>query len=565
VNTTQHAPQPRPRGLIAELANSLTHVVIELLQTTAHIARNYSHELAAAVLVSTLLTATACGPIYVGWPLLTAALTAGYYGRHRIANANQTAKTKRAWRRAMNDVELNDKCRHVRPAAAGQKLDVIIAPGHAVTGLEAKAEEIAASLQAQEIRVQRDRDNARRATITIVRQDPFRDLPPVKWPGLNPASTPTVWEPIRIGTSEDGDPQTLKLIGNQILIGGTTGGGKSMLMRSILGTIALDPAAKLWLFDAKLIELTPWAGAAEYLVDDDGDKALSTLQHLKELTDKRQREILAAPNGWDKITRASGLPVHTIVIDELGEYATMEQGKEFLRLLASIARRGRALGISVVAATQSPYADVIPSELRTQFKTRIVFRCMDRGHASTIVGNTPIAQLAADIDPDLPGVGYSLDENGTFTRFRTVLVTRPDPDDHPDWVDDVKQVVDRAKALRVNRAPVAELAGLSDSADANAHTPTGYVERDVAATPVRAVKPGNKTTGVNGKPRKTRTPELMQPIMDAWDGEPLTQSGLARLVGRKPTDGSVRRAVTALEKQGFIVRNEDGLWVKTTK
>jgi hypothetical protein len=474
-------------------------------------------------------------------------------GRGHVRRWWRSARAKRAWRRAMSDVSLDDKCKRVRSVAAGEKLDVVVARGRSVAGLEAKADELAASLQVQEVRVQRDRKNARRATVTVVRQDPFVDMPSVPWPGLDPAASPSVWDPIRVGTNEDGLPQALKLVGNQILVGGATGAGKSMLMRSVLGAAALDVNARLWLFDAKLVELTPWAGVAEALVDDDGDKAVRLLRHLKDLTDKRQREILAAENGWDKITRASGLPVHVIVIDELGEYATMEQGKEILTLLASIARRGRALGMVVVAATQSPYADVIPSELRTQFKTRIVFRCMDRGHASTIVGNTPTAALAAAIEPDLPGVGYSLDESGLFARFRTVLVTRPDPDDHPDWADEVAEIVDRASSLRLD----AGLAGLQALPEVVGETPKG--------------SPGGNrsSTGGNGKRRRPAasrsqgpSPEMVARVREHLGPDPIRQSAVAERLGRHPGDGTIRRVLEHLEKQGQARRTEEG-WVET--
>jgi DNA segregation ATPase FtsK/SpoIIIE-like protein len=513
---------------------------------------HWRQELAMLLIAVAFLTGLVILPTVHRLAIALIAATLAVKGRLHIARWTRSARAKRAWRRAMNDLGLDDRCRRVRHIAAGQKLDVTVARGRSVAGLEARAPELAASLQVQEVRVQQDRKNARKATVTLVRQDPFVDMPPVPWPGLNPDSTPSVWEPVRIGTNEDGNPQTLKLVGNQILIGGVTGSGKSMLMRAVEATAALDTTARLWLLDAKLIELTPWAGVAEALVSDNAEEALRVLRHLKDLTDKRQREILASENGWDKITRASGLPVHIIVVDELGEYATMPEGKEILSLLASIARRGRALGIVVVAATQSPYADVIPSELRTQFKTRIVFRCMDRGHASTIVGNTPTAALAAAIDPDLPGVGYSLDESGLFARFRTVLVTRPDPDEHPDWDDQVSEIVNRASGLRVD-AGLAALQALPPVGE----TPTGSPSGN-----------GGQGSG-NGKRRKPSSgkpqgpsPEMIARVREHLGEEPVRQSAVAERLGRHPGDGTVRRVLEHLERQGQARKTEEG-WVET--
>jgi hypothetical protein len=384
----------------------------------------------------------------LGIPVGLLLLTGAYLARDRGLQILHASGVRRGWRHATTDCGLHDTVRHIRPAAAGDRLDVRIARGRSVTGLEAKTEELAACLKVREVRVQRDRQDASRATVTLVRHDPFTDMPPVPWPGLQPDSKPTVWDPVRVGTTEEGEPLTARLVGNQILVGGVTGGGKSVYLRALLGTAALDPAARLWLFDAKFVELAPWAPAAQMLVGPDGARAVQVLEHLRGIADQRQQEIVAT--GADKIRRSAGLPVHVIVIDELGEFATMPEGKEIMSLLRSVAARGRALGITVVAATQSPYADVIDSPLRTQFKTRVVFRCMDRGHASTIVGNSPVAQLAADIPDSLPGVGYALDESGLSVRFRSVLIARPD-DDEPDRVDDVLEIVERASGLRVDR------------------------------------------------------------------------------------------------------------------
>jgi DNA segregation ATPase FtsK/SpoIIIE, S-DNA-T family len=522
----------------------------------------YRLELGLLAVLATVILYAKNSPALIAYPGLLALLTGVFFARHRLNRLLTVARVKRAWRRATDDCGLHDRCRKVRPCAAGDRLDVRVARGRSIHGLEAKTGELAACLRVREIRVTRDHDDASRANVTLVRRDPFAVMPPVPWPGLQPDATPSVWDPVRVGTTEDGAPLTLRIVGNQILVGGITGGGKSVFMRSLLGTAALDSNAKLWLFDAKLVELAPWAPAAEELVGRDGARAVQVLTHLQRITDERQQEIVAS--GGDKIRRSSGLPIHVIVIDELAEFAGLKEGQQIMDLVRSIASRGRALGMAGVVATQYPHGSLIDTTLRGQFKTIIGFRCRDRHHGGTIFGQSDLANLVAAIPERFPdgrsaaGIGYALDEGGTTVRFRGVLIGRPDDDD-PDRADDVLRVVERAAGDRLTR-DLAALPGLPGVPPAVAHTPLGYEGTGMPAMPDKPSPRRGKAHGNGRSPGQV--PALLGPLMDRWDGAPMSQSGLARLLDRGPTDGSVRRAIRAAQDQGLMQRNPEGLWIK---
>jgi hypothetical protein len=506
-------------------------------------------ELTLVAAVSFVIFVVKDGPLVVSVPVFLAVLTGGYCGRDRICWTLHAATVRRAWRHAVEDCGLKDRCGRVTPAPAGDRLVVRVARGASVTGLEKRADELAACMRVGELRVQRDRRDAGRATVTLVRRDPFVDMPPVPWPGLDPAVPVSVWDPVRVGTTEDGEPLTQRIVGNQILVGGTTGAGKSYYVRALLATAALsrDPC-HVWLLDAKRVEFSPWAPAAQEFVGADGPRAVEVLRGLHEIAKQRQYEIEA--ESAEKIRRSQGLPVHVIFVDELTEYASMPEGKEILLLLRSIASMGRALGISIIAATQSPYADVIDSALRSVFKTRVVFRCMDRGHASTIVGgNGPLAQLAADIPETLPGVGYAADESGSFSRFRSVVIARKD-DDHPDRADDVLDVRERAVNARID----AGLAELLLPVVAAPDPRRGSLGGNGRAR-------GNAARRGNGQ-RGSKPPGLIEAVFGLLGAEPVTQSWVAVELGRKPSDGSVRRALAALEEQGRVVRLDSGKFVR---
>jgi hypothetical protein len=78
-----------------------------------------------------------------------------------------------------------------------------------------------------------------------------------------------------------------------------------------------------------------------------------------------------------------------------------------------------------------------------------------------------------------------------------------------------------------------------------------------------ASPPAQPSQTLTAKRTALRAPALMGALMDRWDGAPMSQSGLARLLDRGPTDGSVRRAIRAAQDQGLMQRNPEGLWIKT--
>src|SRR5207244_5709185 len=138
-------------------------------------------------------------------------------------------------------------------------------------------------------------------------------------------------------------------------------------------------------------------------------------------------ELLAA--GMRKITRDSGVRVIVVIIDELAYFsATVGDSKEqkgFVALVRDLVARGRAAGIIVVAATQRPSADIIPTSLRDLFGYRWAFRCTTDASSDVILGHGWANQgyTATDIDPAARGVGWLLADGGIPRRMKTAYLT----------------------------------------------------------------------------------------------------------------------------------------------
>jgi len=80
--------------------------------------------------------------------------------------------------------------------------------------------------------------------------------------------------------------------------------------------------------------------------------------------------------------------LHLVVLDELAFY--LRGGKKdtrdrFAESLRDLVSRGRAAGIVVVAATQKPSHDIVPTWIRDLFSYRIAMRCTSSDASDTIL------------------------------------------------------------------------------------------------------------------------------------------------------------------------------------
>jgi DNA segregation ATPase FtsK/SpoIIIE-like protein len=100
----------------------------------------------------------------------------------------------------------------------------------------------------------------------------------------------------------------------------------------------------------------------------------------------------------------------------------------FTELLRDLVARGRAAGVIVLAATQKPSVDIVPSALRDLFGFRWALRCATRDASDTVLGSgwASLGFSAADIDPRVRGVGLLLHEGGVPVRLRSFHLTDPD-------------------------------------------------------------------------------------------------------------------------------------------
>ena len=356
-------------------------------------------------------------------------------------------RARRRWHRAIRQVglpalrERPTEVRRARPVPAGDLLTVAVPYGSAVADLEAATGVLAAALHARDVRVRRDRANARHAHVLVLRADPLGDPAPVAWPWAD-RNRVSLWEPVPVAVDETGATVTVSLPERNLLLGGEPGGGKSVALSLILAAAALDPDVHLWLLDGKRVELAAWNRTARAAVGPDVGDAIGVLRDLQAEMDTRYTQLLAS--GKRKVTADAGLPLHVLACDELAFYLHTGDRKtatEFATLLRDLVARGRAAGIIVAAATQKPSTDIVPSSLRDLFAFRWAMRATTPQASDTILGHGWASQGcdASDVELSHKGVGWLLAEGALPVRCKAFHL------DDPQLAD----LATRAEQLRV--------------------------------------------------------------------------------------------------------------------
>ncbi|MEU2043634.1 FtsK/SpoIIIE domain-containing protein [Nocardia niwae] len=317
----------------------------------------------------------------------------------------------------------------VWPVAIGARLRLRMLAGQEPKHYATRLEQLAVALDAEAVRVVEAR--GRFICLDVRTNDPL----------VSSMAAPVPAEPVDLtslntGLREDGERWMVPLLYRNFLGVGTPGAGKSGFLRSVL--LASAPAARDGLLVNLMIDMKFGVEAANVrgLVHEVATSETSAALMLRRLrytiVEQRGRAMEAA--GIDKHVPTPQAPAYHLMIDEIAELLdNPESRKEFLRLMVSILRLGRALGVSVSAYTQIGNKAVL-GVLRDLFQYRIGLRmvspeqivmtygdhhAMERGAANTTIP-----------DKGAEGVAYVVDEGSSqIVRVRAYWV----PTDVLDW------------------------------------------------------------------------------------------------------------------------------------
>ena len=240
-----------------------------------------------------------------------------------------------------------------------------------------------------------------------------------------------------------------------MLVAGTTGSGKSVLVNSMLLSMLLKytpDQLRLILIDPKQLELANYNDIPHLLtpVVTDMNEAASSLSWCVAEMERRyqlmsllrvrklgefNKKVQAAekagkpiidplwrPNdsvGMDKAPKLKTLPMIVIVADEFADMI-MQVGKQAEELITRLAQKSRAAGIHLMLATQRPSVDVITGLIKANIPVRAALRVnskvdsrtiLDSGGAEDMLGNGDMLFLGpGQIEPDRVHGAFVSDE-----------------------------------------------------------------------------------------------------------------------------------------------------------
>jgi hypothetical protein len=224
-------------------------------------------------------------------------------------------------------------------------------------------------------------------------------------------------------------PVLLDLVGDHraILTGGTSGSGKTNLMQSIVLQLATKhpPAEfRVAIVDTKQVDFgQDWDGLPHLFapapgagpVAHDLDAAACLIERVE--AERLRRQALMARAGaadWREMSEGNKLPLLLLVVDEAADFARTPA----MDTLVEIARKGRAMGLSLILGTQSPSSKVIDPQVRANLPTAIAFQTRTDIESRVILGRKGAEDL------NCPGLAL------TFTdgQWQTVQTLRVKPE-----------------------------------------------------------------------------------------------------------------------------------------
>ena len=309
---------------------------------------------------------------------------------------------------------------------------------------------------------------------------------------------------IGLGQSVDGTPVAADLASMpHLLIAGTTGSGKSVLVNAIIVSLLVNNTPdrlRFIMVDPKRVELTSYNGVPHLVapVVVDLERTLGVLKWVTREMDERYRRFseAGARNIEDYNRHLNSdqerMPYIVVVIDELADLMMLAPD-ETERVITRIAALARATGIHLVIATQRPSVDVVTGLIKANFPARIAF-AVAGGVDSRVILDQPGAER-------LLGKGDMLYLSGSApaaARLQGVLVS-------PEEVDNVtgywkRQALDEPAATTLPQE--------DDDDDAPAETPRA----DIPPLPGPLQEPDPKVSA-------SQQAHLAFPDFSAWEEE----------------------------------------------
>lgn len=162
-----------------------------------------------------------------------------------------------------------------------------------------------------------------------------------------------------------------------IAVWGQTGSGKTTVLMSIIAQ-CLSSETDLYFIDGKTEFSSFSVFYPKEKIATDNQEVVSLLKHVSETITKRQKQMADAVKKRKELG-LTGFDIKLkpimVVADEIGSVVasmSSKEKKELVSNLLQVVQKGRSVSVFLVMASQSPATTVLPSDIRSQFSTKIL-------------------------------------------------------------------------------------------------------------------------------------------------------------------------------------------------
>lgn len=231
------------------------------------------------------------------------------------------------------------------------------------------------------------------------------------------------------GVSVTGDDLSFDLATTpHLLVGGTTGSGKSVCLHSLVLSLLLrhgPDTLQFALIDPKQVEFRPYAKLPNLYRDEIATEVTAAREMLEELVvemDTRYSAFnrLGVNNVGEARRKGQALPYIVVFIEEMADLVMQDQNIE--PLIARLAQKARAAGIHLVLATQRPDAKTFTGLIRSNIPGRIALTVQKGTESTIILDETGAENLlgSGDMLIRLPGEAPKR-AHGVFVQLESVI------------------------------------------------------------------------------------------------------------------------------------------------
>ncbi|MGH6655871.1 MAG: cell division protein FtsK, partial [Actinocrinis sp.] len=283
--------------------------------------------------------------------------------------------------------------------------------------------------------------------------------------------TTSMFRPLPFGTDQRGRPVTVTLMFASAAVGAQPRMGKTFSVRLLALGAALDTSCQLHIYDGKgMGDYVMFEPIAHWFGSGSREDVLLSLKDdlaaLKVEVDRRAvlltkltregkcREGKVTP----ELARVKAYGLHPILVllDEChlafdtGRGKAGDLGKDITEAAEYLVRVGPAAGISLIASTQRPDADSLPSGIRANVQLRFCLRVADQGTNDMVLGTSAYKNgvRATEFGLRDKGIGYLLGEGA-----QPVIAWTHNVD-----ADKAAAIVQRARLLREDEGTITGMA-----------------------------------------------------------------------------------------------------------